>query len=197
MPKSAPAEPAPAAKCATRRTQTAAQLAAQRQLQDAEREVQLAKIDLEDFVGRKRALQKQIDFERSLASGDQLQRENIARALETLEARLEKLRVTVLRDLEGRVHFMPNGGIDHVTNRTYAWGRRVFEIPVRFDEDVDRVIDVLRMVAREMSNAEDWKGSIIGEPDMLGEDKVTESGVIVKRRAALRRGSGSTRAFVR
>jgi hypothetical protein len=44
------------------------------------------------------------------------------------------MRVTVLRDLEGRVHFVPNGSIDHVTNRTYAWGRPVFEVPVRFDE---------------------------------------------------------------
>jgi small conductance mechanosensitive channel len=90
------------------------------------------------------------------------------------------MRVTVLRDLEGRVHFMPNGGIDHVTNRTYAWGRPVFEIPVRFDEDVDRVISVLRDTARELSADDDWRGSIIGEPDMLGVDKVTESGVVVK-----------------
>jgi small conductance mechanosensitive channel len=90
------------------------------------------------------------------------------------------MRVTVLRDLEGRVHFMPNGGIDHVTNRTYAWGRPVFEIPVRFDEDVDNVISVLRDIAHELSGDDDWRGAIIGEPDMLGVDKVTESGVVVK-----------------
>ncbi|MBW2375722.1 MAG: mechanosensitive ion channel, partial [Deltaproteobacteria bacterium] len=35
------------------------------------------------------------------------------------------MRVTVLRDLEGRVHFIPNGNIDQVTNRTYGWGRPV------------------------------------------------------------------------
>jgi small conductance mechanosensitive channel len=90
------------------------------------------------------------------------------------------MRVTVLRDLEGRVHFMPNGNIDHVTNRTYAWGRPVFEIPVRFDEDVDRVMEVLAEVATELSNDPDWKGSIIGEPEMLGVDRFTDYGLVIK-----------------
>lgn len=90
------------------------------------------------------------------------------------------MRVTVLRDLEGRVHFMPNGGIHHVTNRTYAWGRPVFEIPVGFDEDVDRVMETLIEVARDLAVDADWKGSIIGEPEMLGVDRITEYGVVVK-----------------
>ncbi|KPK52684.1 MAG: hypothetical protein AMJ63_08695 [Myxococcales bacterium SG8_38_1] len=90
------------------------------------------------------------------------------------------MRVTVLRDLEGRVHFMPNGNIDHVTNRTYAWGRPVFEVPVRFDENVDRVMEVLVEVAKELSEDPAWKGATIGEPDMLGVDKFTDYGIVIK-----------------
>ncbi len=90
------------------------------------------------------------------------------------------MRVTVLRDLEGRVHFIPNGGIDHVTNRTYGWGRPVFEVPVAFDEDADRVMEVLVDVARNLAKDPEWKGKIIGEPDMLGVDKFTEYGVVIK-----------------
>jgi small conductance mechanosensitive channel len=90
------------------------------------------------------------------------------------------MRVTVLRDLEGRVHFIPNGNIDSVTNRTYAWGRPVFEVPVRFDEDVDRVMQTLVDVAKELSEDPDWKGAIIGEPEMLGVDKFTEYGIVIK-----------------
>jgi small conductance mechanosensitive channel len=90
------------------------------------------------------------------------------------------MRVTVLRDLEGRVHFIPNGNIDQVTNRTYAWGRPVFEVPVRFDEDVDKVMQVLVEIANELRDDPDWKGKIIGEPDMLGVDKFTEYGVVIK-----------------
>jgi len=90
------------------------------------------------------------------------------------------MRVTVLRDLEGRVHFIPNGNIDHVTNRTYAWGRPVFEIPVGYDEDVDMVMEKLIEIAKELGEHPDWKGKVIGEPDMLGVDKFTDYGVVIK-----------------
>jgi small conductance mechanosensitive channel len=90
------------------------------------------------------------------------------------------MRVTVLRDLEGRVHFVPNGSIDQVTNRTYGWGRPVFEVPVGFGEDVDRAIATLVEVAKELHDDPDWKGSIIGDPEMLGVDKFTDCGVVIK-----------------
>ena len=90
------------------------------------------------------------------------------------------MRVTVLRDLEGRVHFVPNGSIDQVTNRTYGWGRPVFEVPVGYTEDVDKVIETLVEIAKELSRDPDWKGSIIGDPDMLGVDKFTDYGVVIK-----------------
>ncbi|TNF60548.1 MAG: mechanosensitive ion channel [Deltaproteobacteria bacterium] len=90
------------------------------------------------------------------------------------------MRVTVLRDLEGRVHFIPNGSIDQVTNRTYAWGRPVFEIPVGFGEDVDKVMETLVEIAKELRDDPDWKGSIIGDPEMLGVDKFTEFGAVIK-----------------
>jgi small conductance mechanosensitive channel len=90
------------------------------------------------------------------------------------------MRVTVLRDLEGRVHFIPNGSIDQVTNRTYGWGRPVFEVPVGFEEDVDKVMETLVEIAKELRDDPDWSGSIIGDPDMLGVDKFTDYGVVIK-----------------
>ena len=56
----------------------------------------------------------------------------------------------------------------------------MFEVPVRFDEDVDRVMEVLVDIANELRDDPDWKGKIIGEPDMLGVDKFTEYGVVIK-----------------
>jgi small conductance mechanosensitive channel len=90
------------------------------------------------------------------------------------------MRVTVLRDLEGRVHFIPNGSIDQVTNRTYEWGRPVLEIPVGFDEDVDKVMETLVETAKGLRDDPDWEGAIIGEPEMLGVDKFTEFGALIK-----------------
>ncbi|MDH3728503.1 MAG: mechanosensitive ion channel family protein, partial [Myxococcales bacterium] len=90
------------------------------------------------------------------------------------------MRVTVLRDLEGRVHFIPNGNIKSVTNRTYGWGRPVFEIPLRFDEDVDRVMETLLEVATGLMGDPDWKPFVSGEPEMLGVDKFTDHGIVIK-----------------
>ena len=90
------------------------------------------------------------------------------------------MRVTVLRDLEGRVHFIPNGNIKSVTNRTYGWARPVFEIPVRFDEDVDRVMETLLEVANGLMTDPNWKPFVRGEPEMLGVDKLTDHGIIIK-----------------
>jgi small conductance mechanosensitive channel len=90
------------------------------------------------------------------------------------------MRVTMLRDLEGRVHFVPNGEIKAVTNRTYQWGRAVVEIPIRYDEDVDRVMEKLSEVAQEMRADLDYAERITEDPVMLGVDAFTEYGVVIK-----------------
>jgi small-conductance mechanosensitive channel len=90
------------------------------------------------------------------------------------------MRVTVLRDLEGRVHFIPNGEIKGVTNRTYGWGRAVLEVPVGFDQDVDQAMEVLQGVSKELRTDPVFGEWIEEEPVMLGVDKFTEYGVVIK-----------------
>ncbi len=90
------------------------------------------------------------------------------------------MRITVLRDLEGRVHFIPNGEIKGVTNRTYGWGRAVLEVPVGFDQDVDQAMEVLQGVSKELRTDPVFGEWIEEEPVMLGVDKFTEYGVVIK-----------------
>lgn len=90
------------------------------------------------------------------------------------------MRITMLRDLEGRVHFIPNGQIGSLTNRTYDWARALVEIPVGPAEDVDRVMALLLDVARALKVDPEWADEIVDEPQMLGVDKFTESGVSIK-----------------
>jgi len=95
---------------------------------------------------------------------------------------VEKLnmRTTVLRDLEGRVHFIPNGEIKSVTNRTYVWGRALLEIPVGFKEDPDRVMAVIQAVEEEFRADPEFSSWVTGDPVMLGVDKFSEYGMIIK-----------------
>ena len=90
------------------------------------------------------------------------------------------MRMTVLRDLEGRAHFIPNGQISRVTNRTHEWSRAVFDIRVSYREDVDRVMRILMQLASELQQDPEFESSVVGEPQMLGVDKLDESAIVIK-----------------
>ena len=87
---------------------------------------------------------------------------------------------TRLRDVNGTVWFIPNGEIKSVTNRTYVWGRAVLELPIAFSEDVDRVMEVILDEARAFREDEEKGEWVTDEPVMLGVDKFTEYGVVIK-----------------
>ena len=89
------------------------------------------------------------------------------------------MRTTVLRDFEGRVHFIPNGEIKAVTNRTYVWGRALLRIPVSLKEDPDRVIKVLREVEEEFRNDPEVGKWVTDDPVVLGVDKFSEYGMVI------------------
>lgn len=96
--------------------------------------------------------------------------------------RVEKAstRTTMLRDLEGRGHFIPDGEVQSVTNRSYVWGRALIEVPVAYKEDMDRVMAVLVEVAAGL-RADPYFGPWVSkEPVMLGVDRFIESGVIIE-----------------
>ena len=90
------------------------------------------------------------------------------------------MRTTVLRDLEGRVHFIPNGKITQVTNKTFEWARAVFDIDVAFEEDVDKVMGILLELAGEIAKDPRYSDHIIDEPVMQGVDRFGESAVTIK-----------------
>lgn len=90
------------------------------------------------------------------------------------------LRMTVLRDMDGRVHFIPHGQIATVTNLTHGWARAVFEVSVAYKERVDDVIEVLKKLASEMRQDETYRYLILEDPVMLGVDSLSNSAVIIK-----------------
>lgn len=90
------------------------------------------------------------------------------------------LRITILRDLEGVVHFVPNGQIATVSNMTHGWSRALFDIGVSYKEDVDRVIEVLIEECKELRRDPQFRGMILESPEMLGVDKLGDSAVMIK-----------------
>ena len=90
------------------------------------------------------------------------------------------LRTTVLRDVEGVVHIIPNGEITRVSNLTKSWSRAVLNIGVAYREDVDRVIDVLRDLLREFHADPEWGALLLEEPQVPGVESLADSAVVIR-----------------
>lgn len=90
------------------------------------------------------------------------------------------LRTTRLRDLEGKVHIIPNGAISVATNFTRDWSRALVEIGVAYKEDVDHVIRILEEVGEELRNDAAFKEVILEPMTVLGLDSFGDSSVNIR-----------------
>ena len=92
------------------------------------------------------------------------------------------LRVTVLRDLAGNVHYVRNGQIGVVTNMTKEFSHYVFDIGVAYRENVDEVTAVIREVDNDLRADADFAEDILEPIEILGLDKFADSAVVIKAR---------------
>lgn len=90
------------------------------------------------------------------------------------------LRITVLRDLKGVVHYIPNGSIGQVSNKTQGWSRVVTEISVPHSEDPDRATQILHDVLQALAQDQAWAPDIIETPSVAGVENVTERSVDIR-----------------
>ncbi len=90
------------------------------------------------------------------------------------------LRTTVLRDLEGNVHVIPNGAIETVTNRTMEWSRIVLDVGVAYKENVDRVMEVLAEIGKGMEEDPQFGPMILEPLSILGVNDFGASSVDIR-----------------
>jgi small-conductance mechanosensitive channel len=92
------------------------------------------------------------------------------------------LRYVRLRDLDGHVHFVPNGEIKLVTNRTRAYATPVVDVGIAYRENVDQVLDVMRETAAALRADARWKDYIVEELEVIGVDRWADSAVVLRAR---------------
>jgi small conductance mechanosensitive channel len=92
------------------------------------------------------------------------------------------LRMVVLRDLAGNVHYIRNGHIDIVTNMTKEYSMYVFDIGVAYREDVDEVINIIKEIDEGLRNDPEFKDDILAPMEVLGLDQFADSAIIIKAR---------------
>lgn len=116
-----------------------------------------------------------IIMEDQYAIGDVVKGANVIGLVEDID-----IRKTVLRDLDGIVHIVPNGEIRVASNYTKDWARVNLNISVAYGEDLDHVIAVINRVGQEMADEEYWRPLILSVPQVLRVDDLGTHGIEIK-----------------
>lgn len=93
---------------------------------------------------------------------------------------LVTLRMTRLRDLEGTVWYVPNGEILRVGNKSQNWSRAVVDVRVGYDEDLARVQRILREVAHDLWEDDEFSHVVIEEPEVTGVELMEPDSVTIR-----------------
>lgn len=92
------------------------------------------------------------------------------------------LRYVRLRDYDGNVHFVPNGQIGSVINRSRGHAQAVVDIGVAYHENLDRVMAVMRDVAVELRSDTAFESRILDPFELAGVERLDDSAVILRGR---------------
>ena len=103
-------------------------------------------------------------FEDQYGVGDVVQVNGIA----TGKVEQLTLRITGLRDLDGTMHYLGNGNITHVANRSKDWARAVVDVGVSLREDPADVRRVLERVGAEAKEDPELGRNLYARPQVLG-----------------------------
>jgi small conductance mechanosensitive channel len=87
------------------------------------------------------------------------------------------LRVTMIRDMEGRAHYIPNGSISEVVVLSKEFAKALVDVEVSQDEDVVRIMEVLRELGVELAG----QMETVREPtEVLGIESMTPVSCVIR-----------------
>lgn len=86
-------------------------------------------------------------------------------------------RSTVIRDVDGNVHYFPNGMVQHVINKTMGYSMARFIVAIHPSSDIDKVIEIVNSLGLALSQEEKWKSKIIEPPAFVSLGELTGTSV--------------------
>lgn len=90
------------------------------------------------------------------------------------------LRVTEIRDVQGTLWFVRNGEIMRVGNFTQDWARALLDLPFSFENDVDKVNNIITEVAAGIAKDPDFSDQILGEPEVWGVNYLSGEHFVIR-----------------
>lgn len=91
--------------------------------------------------------------------GDVVDIEGAAGTVERIGARS-----TVIRDVEGNVHYLPNGMVQHVINKTMGYSMSRFSIAVHPSTDIDKIAKMIDKVGDALADEDAWRHKVMEAP---------------------------------
>jgi len=106
--------------------------------------------------------------------GDAVTVSGLSGTVETLSVRTIRLRAA-----DGSVHIIPFSSVTSVTNVHRGQGNAAVNVAVKYTEDVDRTIDVLKEIAAGMRDDPAFSTRMLGDLQVFGVDKVDGASVTI------------------
>lgn len=92
------------------------------------------------------------------------------------------LRYVQMRDYNGNVHYVPNGGITTVTNMTRGYAQAVIDAGIAYREDIDQALKVMYEVGTELRADPTFSAKILEDIEIAGVNEWGDSAVILRCR---------------
>ena len=86
-------------------------------------------------------------------------------------------RSTVIRDVDGNVHYFPNGMVQHVINKTMGYSMARFIVAIHPSTDIEKVIDIINTLGATLAQEEKWKSKVIEPPAFVSLGELTGNSV--------------------
>jgi small conductance mechanosensitive channel len=90
------------------------------------------------------------------------------------------LRSTRLRDFNGYLHFVPNGEMKTVTNRSRGWHRVAVDVPLHTSEDIDRALERCRAVVAAFNADAKWSARMLEPVQLWGVESLGAGDVNIR-----------------
>ena len=88
------------------------------------------------------------------------------------------LRTTILRDMEGTAHIIPNGKIEIVSVMTKDWSQFVLDVDVAYDTDLDKAMGTIQKVLSDYGK--EFPSNVLDEPKVLGIESFGDNSVKIR-----------------
>lgn len=92
------------------------------------------------------------------------------------------LRFVRLRDYEGNVHYIPNGLITAVTNRSRGYANAVIDVSISYQASIDDALAAMRAVGAELRADPVFGAKILEDLEIAGVDRWVDTSLTLRGR---------------